>query len=121
MLVSEMLVYYAHPISLYNTKQEVRDIELLEKLNFQVVNPNSANAEESYKVQGMEYFKDVIKGCQALAFRSFSDGSIPAGIAKEIAYAKEFGLPIFELPSGICRRSLSVEATRETLQELGTR
>lgn len=36
-----MRVYYAHCIAIYNTLQENRDVELLEGLGHNVVNPNS--------------------------------------------------------------------------------
>lgn len=115
------VVYYAHPLSLYNTPQEARDIAALENMGFTVLNPNEAVHDAGYKVQGMDYFKDIVQRCQGLAFRAFADGSIPAGIVKEIGYAREVGLPVIELPSAITRRALSVEATRETLSELGYR
>ena len=36
-----MTVYYAHPMAIYGTPQEDRDIETLENLGFTVVNPNT--------------------------------------------------------------------------------
>jgi len=117
-----MVIYYAHPLSLYNKPQEARDIALLESLGFTVLNPNAPEHEEGYKRLKMEYFRElVVNRCQALAFRAFPDGSIPAGIAKEVAMAQEAKYPIFELPCGILRRSLSVEQTREVLSEIGSR
>lgn len=115
------VVYYAHPLSLYNTPQEDRDVATLQTLGFEVLNPNATVHEAGYKAQGMDYFKAIISRCQVLAFRAFADGSIPAGIVKEIAFARDLGLPVIELPSAMMRRALSVDATRETLCELGYR
>lgn len=46
-----MKVYYARPISIYNTKQDERDIQLLEAIGFEVNNPNKAELVERYKTE----------------------------------------------------------------------
>ena len=43
-----MKVYYAHPINYYNTAVEKKDIETLEKLGFEVFNPNQKWIEQGY-------------------------------------------------------------------------
>lgn len=116
------VAYYAHPLSLYNSAQEKRDISLIESLGFEVLNPNGPEHQEAYQAEGMLYFEKLIEGkVQLLFFRAFPDGSIPAGIAKEIETAAKLNLPVVELPNGILRRSLSVEETREYLRESGFR
>lgn len=65
----------------------------------------------------MEYFENLVKSADFVAFRALPDGRIPAGIAKEISLGK----PCFELPSGIVRRIIGVAETREYLQEAGFR
>lgn len=77
-----MKVYYAHSISIYNTPQEQRDIDLLKSIGFDVVNPNQEIHDKGYKKRGMQYFVDLVNECDLIAFRSHPDGSIPAGIAK---------------------------------------
>jgi hypothetical protein len=115
-------VYYAHPISIYGTSQENRDMGDLIRLGFDPYNPNCAEMEAKYQhTKDMAVFREAVSGCEALAFRAFPDGSIPAGIAKEIAWAVEMGKPVFEMPSAITRRALSVDATREVLRECGKR
>lgn len=125
-----MKVYYAHPMSIYDTKQEDRDMETLCKLGMTPVNPNNLHTEiicAQYRRELSaerimeEVFKPMVQQCEALAFRAFPDGSISVGVAKEIQYAQEAGLPIFELPSGLLRRSLTIDQTREVLAELGQR
>jgi hypothetical protein len=69
----------------------------------------------------MEAFKPYVAGANALVFRAFPDGSIGAGVAKEIAWAQEAGLPVLEIPRQIGRRTLTTEQTREMLAELGQR
>jgi hypothetical protein len=117
--------YYAHPMSLYGTKQEERDIALLESLGFEVENPNThAHQEGMWRYGGrpgdprsMEYFRGIAMHCDVVAFRAMPDGSITAGVADEIRVAKL----VFELPSGIKRRTLTIEQTSETLRECGQR
>jgi hypothetical protein len=113
--------YYARPLSLYGTPQEGRDKSLLATLGFEAVEINKPELQKAYEVTGMDVFKDSVLGASALFFRSFIDGTIPAGIAKEIAWARLAGIPVLELPSRIERRTLSVDETRITLAELGQR
>lgn len=113
--------YYAHCLAIYNTPQEKRDVATLENLGFEVVNPNSQECSEGYKREGMDYFKRFSQECGVIAIRALPDGRIPAGIAKEIAMFKETGRPVIELPSGLVNRTMSVEATREYLMEIGQR
>ena len=110
--------YYARPISLYNTLQEKRDIELLNLLGFEVINPNKAELEARYQKEGMSVFIEATKDCDVIAFRSFQDGKISAGVYKEII---ESGKPSIELPTITSNRVLSVEDTRAYLSLLGNR
>jgi len=106
-------VYYAHPMSLYDTPQEERDTEFLEGLGFQVVNPNAW----PYKGGSFEQYLSMAANCDLIAFRALPDGSITCGVAKEI----KMGPPVIELPSGVTRRTLTMQQTLETLAELGER
>jgi hypothetical protein len=135
--MSKLKVYYAHCIAIYNTKQEARDIALLESLGFEVINPNSKELDTAYekrkaeiaatKAAGadpMELFRPFAQGdgsCDLIAFRGMTDGAIPAGVAKEIEMFKEVKKPVIELPSCVTRRSFTVQETREALLETGCR
>ena len=116
-----MKVYYAHCIAIYHTPQEDRDVATLSKLGFEVVNPNAPEHSEGYRREGMAYFKQFAKSCDAIAFRALPDGSIPAGVGSEIEIFLAEGKPVMELPSAISRRALTVAQTREYLSEVGTR
>ena len=116
-----MKVYYARPISLYNTAQDQRDIDLLSSLGFEMINPNKEALQERYKTEGMDVFLQALADCEALAFRSFPDGSISAGVHKEILKAQELGMPVIELPTITGKRILSVDDTREYLKLSGHR
>lgn len=116
-----MKIYYARPINLYNSPQDGRDIELMQQLGFEVLNPNKAELKERYKTEGMDVFLQAVTDCDALAFRSFPDLSISAGVKKEIDRAIELGKPIIELPTITVKRVLSVDDTREYLRCIGVR
>jgi hypothetical protein len=112
-------VYYAHPITLYNTQIEKEDIKTLTSMGFEVYNPNSNECDEGYNKHGMQFFQDIIAKCDGVVFRSFPDGSIPAGVAKEIGWAEEYELFVLELPRMVTSRTLGVNETRTYLKEMG--
>lgn len=115
------IAYYARPLSIYDTPQEDRDKKEIIKLGFMPVEINTEVIQEQALMFGMIIFKAMVVGADALFFRGFVDGSIPAGVGKEIIWAKEAGLPVFELPSQTNRRILDVYDTRAILAELGER
>ena len=118
-----MKVYYAHCQNLYGTPQEKRDIDLLMSLGFTVENPSDQKHKDGCAslIDKMSYFCNLVHGCDALAFRCLPDGRIPAGVAAEIKQAQLEGKPVFELPTRILSRIITVEETREFLMEIGQR
>ena len=121
-----MKAYYAHCMAIYHTPQEDRDIELLKKLGFEVVNPSSHEVESEVRSiisaeQRMNYFERFADECDILVFRGLPDGTIPSGVAKEIGWFQFRYKPILELPSALTRRTLTFEMTREFLREIGQR
>jgi hypothetical protein len=120
------MIYYAHCICIYDTEQEKRDIAIIKRLfpNVEILNPNNPEVPEHYKRKGMEYFRELIQEkCSILIFRALPNGRIPAGVAKEIEYAKEYNIPVIELPcyTNFTNRVMSVEDTRLFLNEIGYR
>ena len=116
--------YYARCKALYGTPQEARDIETIRKMGYEpaVFDRNIVDALKERAQDVMEmYFLPLVSTCPVLFFRSLPDGSIPAGVAKEVAHAQSKGIIVLELPSSVQRRSLSVELTREYLREVGER
>ncbi len=122
-------VYYAHPVSLYGTKQEQRDLESLAAMGFEILNPNTEEHTINYEkvtvgadgVRDFNYFINLARTCDVCAFRAFPDGSISSGVAKEIEVFVLDKKPYFELPTGIIRRTLSIEHTKEVLRDSGAR
>jgi len=119
--VAGIIIYYAHSIALYDTPQEARDVALLGDLGFEVYNPNNEKDAAGYKTFGMKHFQDIVQNCMALAFRANPDGSINTGVAEEIELARNSHQLVIELPSGVSRRKLTVQQTRELLREQGVR
>lgn len=129
-----MKVYYAHSLHLYGSPQEKRDIELLQSLGFEVVNPSdkphcdkcSELREQisEYDIASeaiMLYFMDVVDSCDAVAYRAHVDGKIPGGVGMEIKHAWEGNKPVIELPTFLESRFLDRKQTREYLKYLGER
>jgi hypothetical protein len=141
-----MHIYYAHCMALYNTVQEQRDLLLLDSLfpTGLIVNPNSPSIsvrvnslrglvedwnlkhpDQTPRDPGTEtmevIFRPLVQLQDVLVFRALPDGTIPAGVAKEITWAEEANLPILELPSAILRRTLTLPQTKQYLREVGQR
>ncbi len=122
-------IYYAHSLSIYDTQQEIRDIDTLEGLGFYVVNPNSREVQEGvnkWKQENgddatMKYFDNILDTCDAIAFRPHPDGKIGSGVWYEVQYIREQRKPVVELPNLFSYRVLSKEDTREYLRVSGQR
>ena len=110
-------------MSIYDTKQEIRDLELLASLGYEILNPNQKHHQEACRTyeNPMVYFEELVKSCDVVAFRALPDGKIPCGVYKELNVAYEHGLPVFELPVNIKLRSMDLETTRAYLTEIGER
>ena len=124
------LAYYARCQSVDGTPQAERDAALIERLGYKAfpLGDDKKPIVADYlarKSRGednpMEAFRPAVEGCEAFFFRALPDGSIPAGVARELAWAQAAGIPVLELPNAILRRRLSVELTREYLQNVGQR
>lgn len=103
--------YYAHPMALYDSLTECGDIAILRTLGFKVVNP----ALPQYADLSMDAYVKLACSCDLVAFRAFEDGKIGSGVAKEIAGAREAGVPVIELPGQLILRTLSRNETRQRM------
>lgn len=126
-------VYYAHPLTEYDTQREELVVAGLELCWDQVVNPNTPEHSAGYAAHGMAHFDRVCADCDACVFSSFSDGKVGAGVYREAQQFLETGRPVFEahvvglgeqrqavlLPTGGIdpRRVLTIEQTRKRIQE----
>lgn len=119
-----MRFYLAHPVSDYGgTPRQVAASKLIEDAGHTVENPDQPIHQQAYKAHGMDHFIEVVEGCDALAFLRFADGSIGAGVGKEIEAALRAGIPVYDASDGrleptglmIPEGILSVEETRAKL------
>lgn len=111
--------YFAHPITDYGTERETAAIKIIREAGYGVENPNKPRHQSGYASRGMDYFLDIVRRCDALAFMPFPDGFVGAGVAKEIDAARMRGIPVFEVdddglidPGELGGRILSVDETR---------
>ena len=115
-----MKCYYAHQINTYGTEQEADDIRFLKSLGLIVCNPAKiekfVDPWESW--ERMEWFCNLVRKCDCLAFRSFSDFRIGAGVMHEIRAMDSKGGMIFELQPRLFDRRLTVEQTRNRLHNI---
>lgn len=85
-------VYFAHPISTYNTILEEYFLEYFASDDsIEILNPNTPEHQKNCAIKGMDYFKDLVQSCDCLYSYSFGDKTIGAGIAKEMDWMKEKG------------------------------
>ena len=126
--MGKLKCYYAHTMLSYNSTIEKQDVELLETLGFEVINPNQSKHQIGCKEYAakhgwdkvMDYFKKVIEEeCDMVAFRSLPDGQILSGVAAEIQHAVSINYPVIELPCSINKRSQEYPETKQYLTEIG--
>ncbi len=107
------------------TIQEIRDLQTLSNLGFDVINPSEdyikKALEEIPQPDRMAWFERFADECDICVFRALPDGAIPCGVAKELAWFQQRNKPVIELPSAIQRRTITHEATKEYLREIGFR
>jgi len=91
-------VYYAHAIPLYGTKQESTERrQIIKKFQkVEIIDPGSFQDNPEKQRGGMEFCLKLVKGCQAVVFSKFN-GKITAGVGKEVNYAIEKKINVFEL------------------------
>lgn len=117
-----MRVYFARGIHQYNTPDDNRTVSRLQALGYKVIDITSEKAQFGYKNWGMDYFYRLIEeDCDILFFQAFPNRRIGAGVAGEIAKAKDLGIPVFEIPIQIEERTCTVDQTRDMLRLLGVR
>lgn len=122
-----MKIYFAHPVSDYNTPKEEEDLQAIQKYfpDAEILNPNSPESEAAYKVQGMKYFEDLVKTCTGIVCVPFSDGEWGMGVWKEAESMARSGGPVWQLHQGKLQevdfkdiRPLSINQTRARIKKV---
>ena len=123
-----MKIYFAHPISIYNTIKEFALLGVI-KLLFKdcvITNPNSVYNESKYIIHGMDFYFSLIDDCDTVVFIPFDDGYVSAGVTKEVLYGKRKGKIIYRVNPydfsiqkiANISKTLTVEETRERLKAI---
>ena len=92
-------LYLAHPVTLYGTPAKTALVQGLTACGWDVVDPEGPEHGAAYRERGMSYFTDMVATCDALGYLPFEDGSVGAGVAREILEALVRGLPVYYLMS----------------------
>jgi hypothetical protein len=82
----------------YNSPREDREREAI-KTNFpdhEIVNPGTYEDTPEKREREMEYCRDLVKTCQALAFSTLY-GHVSSGVGLEIDTALSIGIPVYEV------------------------
>lgn len=95
-----MRVFYSHPMKLYGSASERREIELIGQrfVGYEVVDPSThqPGAEPGGET---EYYLRLVDSCDCLVFsRHF--GNVTEGVKPEVDHALSKGMPVYEIREG---------------------
>ena len=95
--------YFAMPVTYYNDRGLIKDVNFLKSIGYDPYIPNSEADDIGYKKYGIEYFHYLISNndFKFFVFRSFASSgykwNIGAGVAGEIRCAFNNDIPVSEL------------------------
>ena len=95
-----MRVFYSHPMKLYGTATERRELSLIERrfTGSEIVDP-SAHQSSAEPGRETEYYLRLVDSCDCLVFsRHF--GYVTEGVKPEVDHALSKGMPVYELRDG---------------------
>jgi hypothetical protein len=95
-----MRVFYSHPMKLYGTEAERREIALIEKrfVGCEIVDPSTLQpgAEAG---RDTEYYLSLVDSCDCLVFSRLF-GYVTEGVRPEVEHALSKGKQVYELRGG---------------------
>jgi hypothetical protein len=115
-------IFFAHPKNTFGTGIEHRALHALYTDGWDVLNP--ADHQAGYAEKGMAHFLELVGECEAIAYMSFEDGALGAGVAREILEAHLLDRGVFRIDPHSCEITrdtsrfsgvLSISQTRERL------
>lgn len=108
-----MKIYYAHPETWYGTDREKDDLASIAKnlpIGAEIINPaDKTHSDVADGIKGanpdnpdvggmvMEYFLSLVRSADLIAYRTFDDDFIGAGVALEVFTAHTHGLQIWRM------------------------
>lgn len=114
-------VYYAHSMLHYGSNIENEDIIMLEKMGYEVINPNNKVFEKEYQeTKDFNVFLKLVESADVLAFRSVL-GKISMGVRTEIEHAQKLDKPVIELPTFLVERFLTMRETVDYCRPLNVK
>ena len=95
-----MRVFYSHPMKLYGTATERRELSLIAQrfAGSEIVDP-SANQSAAEPGRETEYYLRLVDSCDCLVFSRYF-GYVTEGVRPEVDHALSKGMPVYELRDG---------------------
>ena len=95
-----MRVFYSHPMKLYGSETEKREISLIQQRfpEYEVVDP-SAHQSRVEPGRETEYYLRLVDSCDCLVFSRLF-GYVTEGVKPEVDHALSKGMPVYELRDG---------------------
>lgn len=87
-----MRVFYSHPMKLYGSDAERREMSQIETrfAGCEIVNPSAEPGKDT------EFYLGIVDGCDCLVFSRYF-GYITEGVRPEVEHALSKGKPVYEL------------------------
>jgi len=88
-----MKIYFAHPISHYDTPHEAKCLKRIKewakevfsgRKKIEILNPNQRVHQEAYQTKGFRHFDALVRSCDIIVAVSFHDGEWGAGVYREL-------------------------------------
>lgn len=94
-----MRVFYSHPMKLYGTDAERREMALIERrfAGCEIVDPSAQQPDEPGRE--MEFYLGLVDTCDCLVFSRLF-GFISEGVKPEVEHALSKGKPVYEIRNG---------------------
>lgn len=95
-------VYYAHPMKLYGTPWEQKELSQIRERfpRRRIVNPASYNGHPEKLRDTVGFCLKLVEKCEIVVFRRFY-GKVTAGVGKEVNHALRLGKPVYEIKEGM--------------------
>ena len=95
-----MRVFYSHPMKLYGSAAERREISLIQErfVGCEILDP-SAYKTPAEPGRETEYYLNLVDSCDCLVFSRFF-GFVTEGVKPEVEHALSKGRPVYELRDG---------------------
>jgi len=93
--------YYAHPMKLYRTPWEQKELAQIRQRfpRRRVVSPASYEGHPEKLRDTVGFCLRLVEGCEIVVFRRFF-GKVTAGVRKEVNHALRLGKPVYEIQDG---------------------